>query len=151
MDASLNVALQREARPAASDSLQGVSFPLFRRNLRQERDDMEPRQLVSRLLTNLEIRAMLGKIAHVFKIADRKPPHIGKVGFEIPGKAFDDLVAPCMCLLLPEDFKTYMVIEADEFGIDGKRRAQTHGTYLRLQRVEPHGIIYILVKGKRHS
>ena len=103
---------------------------------------MKPRQLVSRLLTNLDVRAVLGKIAHIFEVADGKPPHVGKVGFQVGGKALDDLVPPCVRLLVTENFEADVVIEADEFRIDRQRRAQTHTAYLPLQRVKPHSVIH---------
>jgi hypothetical protein len=49
--------------------LEGRGFQLYR----QKGDEVEPGQLVSRLLTKSDVGAVLGEIAQVFHVAGMKP------------------------------------------------------------------------------
>ncbi|MNV70900.1 hypothetical protein D3C71_1638840 [compost metagenome] len=60
---------------------------------------MEPRQLVSRLLTKLTVRAMLGKKPHVLEVAGRPTAHIWKCFLEVTRQPLDYLGAPALGLL----------------------------------------------------
>src|SRR5260370_10673791 len=103
------------------------------RNLRDKRDDMEPRQLGSRLLPNLKIGAFLRKDLHVLKISGRKPLHVGEGGTEICGELVDDLSAPSLLALAVQDFPADIVIEPDLFTISRQQRPLTSALHALFQ------------------
>ena len=74
---------------------------------------MEPRQLDSRLLTKLAIRAMFGEISHVFHVAAGESFHVGKGGFEVVCDPRDDFGSPAVMSLAVEDFPSNAVVQMD--------------------------------------
>jgi len=75
VELGLDVGLQGRAGPGTFDGADGVPFALVGvRGLGQQRHDVEPGQLVSRLLTNLKRRAKLGENPHIFEVRCGKAP-----------------------------------------------------------------------------
>ena len=72
-----DVQFQRRPRPALLHGLRGIPFAVSGAiQPGQQSHNMEPRQLVSSLLTKLTIRAMLGKKSHVLQVTGRPATHI---------------------------------------------------------------------------
>ncbi len=86
---------------------------------------MKPRQLGSRLLPNLSVRATFGKGTHVFEVAAREAFHIREGVFEVARESVDDLCSPTLLLLPFQNLVTELPVELDEFGVDGEGSAAT--------------------------
>jgi hypothetical protein len=77
MELVLDLRIERIAGPGLGERLSRV--PLAKRwipDLRDQRDNVEPGQLVSRLLTNSPIRALRGKEPHIFQTRGGQPLHV---------------------------------------------------------------------------
>ncbi len=119
-----DLAGQGVARPRLGHRLPGVPGPLFGVvYLGQQGHDMEPRQLVSTLLTKLAAGAFLGEELHVFEVGTGQPLHIGEGGAQIGGEAVDDLGAPALAGLAVKDVAAKIVVELNLLGIGGQNRA----------------------------
>ena len=97
VQAVFDIQRQRAARPALLHRLFGVPGAIWCRiQLGQQGDDVEPRQLVSGLLTKLAVRAMLGKKPHVLEVAGRPAAHVRKRVLQVARQAVDHLGAPAL-------------------------------------------------------
>ena len=100
-----DVCFQRTPCPTVLDRLDGVPLSFYRfGDLGQKQNNVEPWQLVSSLLTNLEVGTNLSKKPHVFEICRRKPLHVGKCFPKIGGESVDHLCSPALLLLPLKNF-----------------------------------------------
>jgi hypothetical protein len=137
----LDVQRKCHARPAVLHCLRRIPLAVSCVvQLRQERHDVEPRQLVSRLLTKLAVRAMLGEKPHVLEVARRPAAHVRKGVLEVSGQAVDDLGAPALPLLALQDVASDAAVELHQLGIDRQRRALPGLGNLALELGQPVGV-----------
>ena len=122
VEAVPDLQLQGLTGPALHNGFSGVPFPqgcVF--ELGQQGNDVEPWQLVSRLLTKSEIGAILGEKPHVFEIACRQTLHVRKGFAQVRGEPFDHFGPPALARLPLQDFTSDIVIQANLLRISGQK------------------------------
>ena len=105
-----------------------------------QRHDTGPWQLVSRLLTELAVRAMLGKKPRVFEATGRPAAHVGKGILQVTGQPVDDHGAPTLGLLVLQDALPDTAVELHKLGIDRQRRALPGLGNLAFELGQPVGV-----------
>lgn len=103
---------------------------------------MKPGQLVSRLLTESAIRAVLREEAHVLEVAAGPAAHVGECIPDVARQAVDHLGSPALRVLPRQDFAPDAAVELPQFGVDRQHRALAHVGNLGLQGSEPVGIAH---------
>ena len=137
----LDLHRQRAARPAVQHRLLGIPGTAGRIvELGQQRHDVEPRQLVSRLLTKSAVRAMQGEEPHVLEVARRPAAHVREGGLQVARQAVDHLRAPAQGLLALQDVVPDATVELHQLGIDSQCRALPRMGDLTLEPGQPFGI-----------
>ncbi len=102
---------------------------------------MEPRQLVSRLLTKSKIRTILGTEPHIFEIGGRQAFHIRKSFTPIYGELFDHLGTPALSALAVKDITVNIVIKSDLLFISRQQDTLKGTGYPPFQAGKPVSII----------
>lgn len=139
LKAGFYVAFQGIPRPAASYCMNGIPLAIRGFCLGEQDDNVEPGQLVSRLLTkaragrlgrwltkllrNSGDRTVLRKEAHVFDVAGRETLDIRKCIFQVGGDPRYDLGTPSLLGLALQNVPPDAVVEAHYLGIHGQSGA----------------------------
>jgi hypothetical protein len=138
----LDMNIQRWPRPAVLDDLSRIPFALaIDRNLGEECDEVEPRQLGSRLLPNQTSGTLLSEVLHVLQVAAGEALHLRKGFAEIGGEAFNHLGSPALLRLPFENLGADLVIEPHQFLIDGDGGALSGTGDPRLQAGQPIRVV----------
>ena len=160
---------ERVARPGVLDGLPGI--PLAQGGtgeLGEQDDDVEPRQLVSGLLTHLQgirqlcssllpnwlkaylcssllhklpLGAVFGEKLHVFEVSGREPLHVREGRTKIGGKPVDDFRPPALAALAFQDVAADVVVEADLLGIGREQGPLAGSLDAGFQAHKPVGVI----------
>ena len=93
--------------------------------LGDERDDVEPGQLGSRLLPNFEIGTLLREELHVLEISGRESLHLRECRPKIGREVIDDFGPPRLLALAVQYFATDVVIKPDLFIVRREQRPLT--------------------------
>jgi len=79
---------------------------------------MEPRQLCKHLLHKFRIRPRLGKSAHVFEIARRKPLHLREGRAQVMHQPLDHLGTPDLLGLLRQNIAPNLPVQQHQLTVD---------------------------------
>ncbi len=138
-EAGFDIAFQGIPRPAAGYCMNRIPLAICGLRFGEQDDNVEPGQLVSRLLTkswarclghglsrllcNRGNRTVLREEAHVFDIAGGESFDIWEGGFEVSGDSGNDFRPPSLLGLALQNVTPDAVVEAHDLGIHGQRGA----------------------------
>jgi len=139
---ALDAGFERRARPTLPRGLGRVPFAFARIcNLGQQRDEVEPRQLGSSLLPNLEVGTQLGEKAHVFEISRGKSPHVREGVAQVARQPLDDLGPPAFASLPPQNFRPDAVVQPHQLLIERQHGPRPRTLDLRLEARHPTRVL----------
>lgn len=157
LKASFNVAFQGIPRPTSGYSIYGIPLAFRRFCLGEQCDNVEPRQLVSRLLTKLRSSGIclgprgvvydsngwtvFSKESHVFDVTCGETFDVRKCRLQVGSDFGNDLRAPTLMDLALQNIPSNAVIESNNLGIYRKGGTASSGMDANLDLGEPCCIV----------